>query len=190
MWMGWVIATFLMEKGKRRNWIVLILLPAIIGSGFSIPFSHGYINVAFIYFVCIGFIHIVRNSKDLLYYLLSSFLTATIYIALQLFALYDPVKLIIDKKFMLIIVISTVLILICKTQIDLFCIPLISIFIGDTVYQFLIYKLNGFVEIGSLYVLDLLASTSIILLFMVVLVDMFKKMRRITFKKHNSVKQI
>lgn len=190
MWMGWVIATFLIKKGSVRNQSVFITLTGIILSDTIIPFSLGNINAAFLFFLCIGLIYLIRHTDQLLYYVTGSFIVATGYVSLELFALYDPVKLFFDKKYMIIIILTSLLILLTKTSRDLFYLPIIGLFIGDTVYQLLIYKLSGTIEIGSLYVMDLLVSTSMMLLFMVVLVDMFKKIRRTAFKKVISAKQI
>lgn len=190
MWIGWVITTFLLERNQIRTAVIFILLPGIILSGYTISFSFGTVNAAFAYFLCIGFVHVIRFSGELLYYLTATFVMAVCYCILQIFALYDPAKLLIDKKYLLIIVLAAVLFLISKKNVDLFFIPLIGIFIGDSLYQLLIFRLTGFLEIGSMFVLDLLASTTMILFCMVILVDMFKKLRRVSYKNVNPVKQI
>ncbi|MBY6035678.1 hypothetical protein KUV80_03400 [Fictibacillus nanhaiensis] len=190
MWMGWVFITFLMPRSGKRNGLGITFLLGIMLSGYSISFSIGSVNMAFLFFLCIGFFYVVQHSIQLLYYLSACFIVATSYVAIELFALYDPVKFIIEKKYLFIVVLVVILMLLSKRKNDLFFVPLIGLFIGDALYQILIYRLNGYLEIGSMYVLDLLVSSSMILLFMVVLVDMFKKIRRLTFKKVNSAKQI
>ncbi|MDM5316091.1 hypothetical protein QUF49_08815 [Fictibacillus sp. b24] len=190
MWMGWIIATFLIKKGSVRNHSVFITLTGITLSDTFIPFSLGKINATFLFFLCIGLIYLIKHTDQLFFYVTSCFIVATAYVSLELFALYDPVKLFFEKKYMIIIVLASLLILLTKTYRDLFYIPIIGLFIGDTVFQFLIYKLSATIEIGSLYVMDLLVSTSMMLLFMVVLVDMFKKLRRTAFNKVTSAKQI
>ncbi|MFE1244101.1 hypothetical protein ACFW35_08230 [Fictibacillus sp. NPDC058756] len=190
MWIGWVVTTFLIERNPFRNAVIFILLPGIIMSGYDIPFSLGSVNAAFAYFLIIGLVHVIRSTGELLYYLAVSFIIAVSYVTIQIFALYDPAKLFIDKKYLLIIFLSAVLFLISKRNIDLFYIPLIGIFIGDTLYQLLIFRLTGYLEIGSMFVLDLLASSTMILFCMVILVDMFKKLRRVSYKKVNPAKQI
>ncbi len=190
MWIGWVVTTFLIEKSPFRNAVIFILLPGIIISGYHIHFSLGIVNAAFAFFLMIGLVHVIRNTGDLLYYLAVSFIIAVSYVTLQIFALYDPAKLFIDKKYLLILFLTAVMFLISKRKIDLFYIPSIGIFIGDSLYQLLIFRLTGYLEIGSLFVLDLLASTTMILFCMVILVDMFKKIRRVSYKKVNPAKQI
>lgn len=190
MWIGWVVTTFLIKKNPFRNTVIFILLPGITMSGYNIPFTLGTVNAAFAYFLIIGLVHVIQSAGELFYYLSVSFIIAVSYVILQIFALYDPAKLFIDKKYLLIIFLAAVLFLISKRNIDLFYIPLIGIFIGDSLYQLLIFRLSGYLEIGSLFVLDLLASTSMILFCMVILVDMFKKLRRVSYKKVNPAKPI
>jgi hypothetical protein len=190
MWIGWVVTTFLFEKNQFRNTVIFILLPGIILSGYDISFSLGTINAAFAYFLIIGLVHVIRSTGELLYYLAVSFIIAVSYVMLQVFALYDPAKLFIDKKYLLIIFLAAMLFLILKRNIDLFYVPLIGIFLGDSLYQLLILRLTGYLEIGSMFVLDLLASTTMILFCMVILVDMFKKLRRVSYKKVNPAKPI
>lgn len=190
MWMGWVVTTFLIKKNPYRNAVIFILLPGIIMSGYNIPFTLGTVNAAFGYFFIIGLVHVIRSTGELFYYLSVSFIIAVSFVILQIFALYDPAKLFIDKKYLLIIFLAAVLFLISKRNIDLFYIPLIGLFIGDSLYQLLIFRLTGSLEIGSFFVLDLLASTTMILFCMVILVDMFKKLRRVSYKKVNPAKPI
>jgi hypothetical protein len=190
MWIGWVVTTFLIKKNPFRNAVIFILLPGIIMSGYNIQITLGTVNAAFAYFLIIGLVHVIRSTGELLYYLTLSFIIAVSYVILQIFALYDPAKLFFDKKYLLIIFLAAVLFLISKRNIDLFYIPLIGIFIGDSLYQLLIFRLTGYLEIGSLFVLDLLASTTMILFCMVILVDMFKKLRRVSYKKVNPAKPI
>jgi hypothetical protein len=190
MWIGWVITTFIMGKNQTRNAIIFIILPGIILSGYYIPIPLGSINTAFAYFLCIGLVHVIRNTDELLYYLSVSFIISVTYVVLQIFALYDPAKIPIEKKYMLIIILAVVLFLISKRHTDFFFIPLTGIFIGDSLYQLVIYRLTGQLEIGSMFVLDLLASTTMILFCMVILVDMFKKLWRVSYKKVNPAKQI
>jgi hypothetical protein len=190
MWIGWVVTTFLIKKNPFRNAVIFILLPGIIMSGYNIQITLGTVNAAFAYFLIIGLVHVIRSTGELLYYLTVSFIIAVSYVILQIFALYDPAKLFFDKKYLLIIFLAAVLFLISKRNIDLFYIPLIGIFIGDSLYQLLIFRLTGYLEIGSLFVLDLLASTTMILFCMVILVDMFKKLRRVSYKKVNPAKPI
>jgi hypothetical protein len=190
MWIIWVVTTFLFEKNQFRNTVIFILLPGIILSSYDISFSLGTINAAFAYFLIIGLVHVIRSTGELLYYLAVSFIIAVSYVMLQVFALYDPAKLFIDKKYLLIIFLAAMLFLILKRNIDLFYVPLIGIFIGDSLYQLLILRLTGYLEIGSMFVLDLLASTTMILFCMVILVDMFKKLRRVSYKKVNPAKPI
>jgi hypothetical protein len=190
MWIIWVVTTFLFEKNQFRNTVIFILLPGIILSSYDISFSLGTINAAFAYFLIIGLVHVIRSTGELLYYLAVSFIIAVSYVMVQVFALYDPAKLFIDKKYLLIIFLAAMLFLILKRNIDLFYVPLIGIFIGDSLYQLLILRLTGYLEIGSMFVLDLLASTTMILFCMVILVDMFKKLRRVSYKKVNPAKPI
>lgn len=190
MWMGWVITTFLIEKGRTRDMMVLVLLTGIILSGLSVPFQLGSVNTAFLFFLCVGLAYVIVQSNQLLYYVTSCFILATAYVSLELFALYDPVKLIFNKKYMIIFILTAMLIVLSKTKKDQFFIPLIGLFIGDTLHQLIIYRLIGKIGIGSMYVMDILASTTMMLIFMVVLVDMFKKLRRAAFKKVQPAKQI
>ncbi|KZE66261.1 hypothetical protein AWM68_07785 [Fictibacillus phosphorivorans] len=190
MWMGWVITTFLIKRSSVRNYSVLILLTGITLSDTFIAFSLGNINAAFLFFLCIGLVYLIKHTEQLFFYVTKSFIAATCYVSLELFALYDPVKLLFDKKYMIVIILASLLVLLTKTYKELFFLPIIGLFIGDTVFQFLIYRLSAKIEIGSLYVMDLLASTSMILLFMVVLVDMFKNLKRTPNNKVTSAKQI
>lgn len=190
MWMSWVVSTFLMRKGKIRNQCVLITLFGMILSGIDLYFSVGSMNAAFAFFLLIGLIHVIRCSHQLFFFVTSSFIVATAYVSIELFALYDPVKLFLNKKIMLLLFLTLLTITLARNKKDLFSLMAIGLFIGDAAYQFIILRLVGKVEIGSLYVLDLFASTSMMLLFMVVLVDMFKKIRRTTLKRVTSAKQI
>ncbi|WP_137789034.1 hypothetical protein [Bacillus sp. E(2018)] len=190
MWMGWVVSTFLIRKGKIRNQFVFITLFGIILSSVNFQFSIGSMNAACAFFLLIGFIHVIRFSHQLFFFVTSSFIVATAYVSIELFALYDPAKLFLSKKVMIFVFLTLLAITLARSKKDLFSLVAIGLFIGDAAYQFIILRLVGKVEIGSLYVLDLFASTSMMLLFMVVLVDMFKKIRRTAFKRVTSAKQI
>ncbi|MET3727991.1 hypothetical protein ABID52_001572 [Fictibacillus halophilus] len=190
MWMGWIVTTFLIPKGKLRNQCVFITLFGIILSSINIHFSIGSLNAAFVFFLLIGFIRVINNSHQLFFFVTSSFIVATAYVSVELFALYDPAKLFVNKKVMILVLLTSLVITLAGSKKDHFSLIAIGLFIGDAAYQFIILRLAGKVEIGSLYVMDLFASTSMMLLFMVVLVDMFKKIRRTAFKRVTSAKQI
>ncbi|MDR7072557.1 YphA family membrane protein [Fictibacillus barbaricus] len=190
MWMGWVFSTFLMKRNPFRSKLAFLFLFGIILSGHSISFPLGKINAAFILFLGIGFVYAVKNQDHLIHHLVSSFIVATAYVSLQLFALYDPVKLIVDKKYLLIIVLMMVLLIISKRNYDILFIYFIGLFIGDSLFQLLIYRLQGYVDIGSDYVMDLLAITSFILIISLSSAEVLKKMRKASYKKSSSAKQI
>ncbi|MBN3555932.1 hypothetical protein JYA63_16760 [Fictibacillus nanhaiensis] len=190
MWMGWIVSTFLMKKGQFRNQCVFMMLIGIILSGVNIKLSIGIMNAACVFFLLMGFIHVIKNSHQLFFFVTSSFIVATSYVSIELFALYDPVKLFVNKKIMILVILTILAITLARSKKDLFSLIAIGLFIGDVAYQFIILRLVGRIEIGSLYVMDLFAATSMMLLFMVVLVDMFKKIRRTTLKRVTSAKQI
>ncbi|WNB93709.1 hypothetical protein [Bacillus sp. NEB1478] len=190
MWMGWAFSTFLMKKSPFRSKLSFFILLGIILSGHSVSFSLGKINAAFLFILCMGFVYAIRNHKRLSNYLISSFVVATSYVTLQLFALYDPVKLIVNKKYLLIFILIIVLLLISKRNNDTLFIFFIGLFIGDFLYQMLIYQLQGFVDIGSDYVLDLLVLNSSVLITILSSLDMLKKMKSPAYKKTGSAKQI
>ncbi|MCM3718948.1 YphA family membrane protein [Fictibacillus phosphorivorans] len=188
MWMGWVLATFLFQKKQSRNVIAFILLTGIILADYNISFSLGTVNAAIAFLFLIGIVHVIRNTSELLYYLTVSFIIAVSYVFLQIFALYDPAKLFIDKKYLLILTLAAVTFLITKRNKDYFYLLLIGLFIGDLLYQLMIFRLTGNLEIGSMSVLDLLASSTMIQFCMVLLIDVFKKLKRVSYKKVNPAK--
>ncbi|MBH0166583.1 hypothetical protein IHV12_16815 [Fictibacillus sp. 7GRE50] len=190
MWMGWIVSTFLMKKGQLRNQCVFMTLLGIILSGVNIHLSIGSMNAAFVFFLLMAFVHVIKNSHQIFFFVTSSFIVATAFVSIELFALYDPAKLFVNKELMILIFLTLLVITLARSKKDHFSLIAIGLFIGDAAYQFIILRLVGKVEIGSLYVMDLFASTSMMLLFMVVLVDMFKKIRRTAFKRVTSAKQI
>jgi hypothetical protein len=190
MWMGWVYTTFIMKKDGERTRKGFFLLSCICLSSLTIPFSTGTINAASLLFAAAGFIYLGRTKGRLLYYITVCFIAATAYVSVELFSLYDPVKILIDKKYLLGVILLIVLICLSKKSEDVIFLHMIGLFLGDVLYQLVIYRLQGYVEIGSLYMLDLFALTSMILIFMVKLVDMFKKMKNSSIKKINHLKQI
>jgi hypothetical protein len=137
-----------------------------------------------------GFYQAVKNHKYLYRYLIGSFTVAISYVSIKLFSLYDPVKLFIDKQYLLLLILLIVILVVSKSLDEVLPVYFIGTFIGDTLYQLLIYRLQGFIEIGSKEVLDLVATSSAIVLIIFSSIDILKKMKRINYKKVTSAKQI
>jgi hypothetical protein len=188
MWSGWIYTTFLMKKDSKRGYIAFLILVGIILSMYVIPFSLGTVNASLLLFAVLGVVYLARKNKRTLYDLTVCFAAATTYFSIQIFSLYDPAKLFIDKRYIIAFFFSFVLLSLAKRREDLLFLFLIAFFLGDLLYQLTISSLQGFVEVGSMLTLDLFALTSMILIFMVKWVDMFKKVKNSSFKKNNHAK--
>jgi hypothetical protein len=189
-WICWLVVTFFMKKGASRTTIGLLLLVGIILSGHSISFTFGTVNAAFILCLLIGFIQAARNHQYLSHHLIGSFSVAITYVSMQLFALYDPVKLIVDKKYILMVVLLIELFLFIQKQNTIIPVYFIGMVIGDILFQLLIYRLQGYIEVGSNYVLDLFASTLFIIFTVNSAMETLRKMKKVSYKKSSTAKQI
>lgn len=102
-WMGWIWATFFLEKQnpfriKIAGWLMVIIVSA------SFKLNIGYYEVNFSAFIITMLLFIETRGKKtgaFLYLFLSSFILMLAYTSFMLFELFDPVWVFIDRKILI-----------------------------------------------------------------------------------------
>jgi hypothetical protein len=165
-WIIWIAATFLLDhKNKYRYTISKKLLIAIILSPvhFSVFRYEVYAASVFI-FISIMMDISKLKSRRIFYFFVSSFIIMLAYVSFLLFELFDPVWVIVDRKFLLaFILIYLTFMLQSDFRMRLYTM-LSGIFQGELLYAFVLRQ-NGFsYPIGSLACLDIAALTAAMML--------------------------
>lgn len=101
-WLFWILSTFFMRKDERRLKISLWLLLAIICSIHSIFLFQLEISITTLFMLLSTYIMVAKQKKgEKVYLFITSFIVMLAYTTFHLFELIDPVWLVIDRKWML-----------------------------------------------------------------------------------------
>ncbi|WP_078546053.1 YphA family membrane protein [Litchfieldia alkalitelluris] len=164
-WIAWTYATFILEKNRLRILFSAFILIVIILSPYQFVFSTFNVNAVHLLILAISFILIAKKTMIQKVYLLICSLTITIaYVSFQLFELFDPIWLFLDRKWMLAFVLVYLSLMLAKGRKSKVMSLLIGSCQGELLYGFVINKFRFNYEIGSLVFLDVL-SISLLIVF-------------------------
>ncbi|MFZ3588634.1 YphA family membrane protein [Bacillus sp. DJP31] len=165
-WMGWIIITFFMKKGKLRtrlaSLVLILLITAHHHSSFSkIEVSYGFIVLLLITYIQVAY---MKNSK-LLYILICTFILTFAYVSFQLFRLFDPIWVIFQPSFMVAFILIYLVLLLAKSRKERIIMFLFGVSHGEILYGVIMDYFRFPYSMGNLSFFDVVVF-GIILLFM------------------------
>ncbi|MFC4324159.1 YphA family membrane protein [Litchfieldia salsa] len=162
-WLGWIYTTFFMDKGKKRLILSFLILLILSLSSIDLLINTYHLNLVHLIILILPFALIVKKTIAQKVYLLICSLTITIaYVTFQLFELFDPIWLFLDRKWMLAIVLVYLTLMLTKERVSRIACLLIGSCQGELLYGFIINKFRFNYEIGSYSFLDVLSLSFII----------------------------
>lgn len=171
-WIGWVVTTFFMNKGKDRIALSFFILLMIMVSDRTYHINGYSVHASF---VLLFFFSLVMMTKIkgllLFYYLICSLIISIGYVCFHLFELFDPIWLIIDRKWMLSFVILYLILMLVKDAYHRLAVALIGVSNGELLYSLILTKFFREIEIGNFVFLDALAF----IIFFILIWNSFEK---------------
>ena len=155
-WMLWIQATFLLDKKhKNRLKFAILLLIAIILSPYQLTVVDFDFSLLAACLYIGGFFYIAAFKKiTLFYFLLSSFFTMLAYCSFHLFSILDPVWVIVDKKWLLSVILILATRLIYNDPAKQIALMIFGSINGDILYGVLLNKYQYSYMIGSMSFFD------------------------------------
>ncbi|RSK27447.1 hypothetical protein EJF36_11425 [Bacillus sp. HMF5848] len=154
-WIGWVITTFLMNKGKLRTLVATCLLISIAFSTSVVTLFNTDINaLVILYFLGCYFLIRKYPKRSQFYYLIVSLSITMAYVSFHVFSLFDPVWLVFNKLWMLVFLLVYLNLLLVKNVLARLLTLLLGILHGEVLYAIVLYNFRFPYEIGSLFFWD------------------------------------
>jgi hypothetical protein len=164
-WMIWMIATFFMKKTRQRTMLAAISLITIILSSVSLYIGSFHVTLSFLFLFFVSCYFAAKQTRRKLLYLVIAALTiAFAYTSIQLFVLFDPVWIWMDRTWM----IAVMLFIICflfyeNIQLRLLCL-IIGSCQGEVLYSIISKRVAFSYVIGSFSFLDTISISAFCLL--------------------------
>ncbi|MFE8702663.1 hypothetical protein ACFYKX_18850 [Cytobacillus sp. FJAT-54145] len=158
-WLFWILTTFFVGRQKSYRLKVSIwLLLALILSLQSFTFMSFQMSWTSLFMLLTSYMVIARlKRRQLAYFIIVSFIVMLSYTSFMLFELFDPVWLIIDRKWLLALLIAYLSVMIQKTPILRTLTAITGSIHGDLLFAFIINKFSFPYYIGSFAFLDVIA---------------------------------
>jgi hypothetical protein len=191
VWIIWVYVVFLMHKSAIRTQLSFCLLFIVIGSNYQINIEGIEVSYAFVIILLYGYYIIGKLSfQDFIYMIFGCGAISIAYACFYMLAIFDPVWVILDMKWMiaLVMVIFTFLFF-HKTKSRLVSLA-VGLCHGEILYTFVILKLYPTKTIGNFYFLDVIASSIFICSTWYLLEYMTQKMQLHMQKSIQEKKQV
>ncbi|KAB2338335.1 hypothetical protein F7731_01860 [Cytobacillus depressus] len=164
-WMFWVITTFFMKmNSKLRLFLSIWVLILIILSPYS--FSSFGFEISYVSIILLGTLfYMISKIKRLTaaYVLISSFITMMAYVCFQLYALFDPVWIIVSRNWMLALLLVSLTLILQANKYYRVIIILLGSIQGEFLYAHILKKYSFPYLIGSVAYLDVAALSSALL---------------------------
>lgn len=165
-WLGWIITTFFMRKCRERTVLSFVILMVIAVSDFTFQAENVTLRTAFLILLLFSFVLMAKTKGlSLLYYLISSLIISIGYGCFHLFELFDPVWLILDRKWMLAFIVLYLTLMLAKDYYYRMTIAIIGFCNGELLYSLILNKFSFAVELGDFPFLDALAVSLLLLSF-------------------------
>ncbi|HHY73152.1 MAG TPA: hypothetical protein GX497_07985 [Bacillus bacterium] len=172
-WLCWVFTTFLMKKCKERTISSFVLLLSITVSNQFLQIAGYSVHASFLVLLLFSFIFLTKaKGLRLGYYLFCSLIITIGYASFQLFELFDPVWLIIDRKWLLAFVMLYLTLMLIEDFYYRVSLAIIGVCNGELLYSFILKKFSFYIEIGDFPFLDALA----VIIFFIVSWSSFEKL--------------
>ncbi|MFC4617823.1 hypothetical protein ACFO4N_03665 [Camelliibacillus cellulosilyticus] len=115
LWGAWIIAAFLMNKGKERDILVFGILIVLILSGWTFSAGTIELNAGYLTLIFSGYVLLKNTSiSNLLYYVLSDLVITILYVLIHIYLLMDPAILIIVNQWLFLSVLSLIILILVK----------------------------------------------------------------------------
>ncbi len=172
-WIAWVYSTFLMKKNMERLLLSISLLIFIILSPYTFQLGVVSIHLVLIIILIMSYGLVGKKTVRQKVYLLICSLTITIaYVTFQLYELFDPIWLFMDREWLLtIVLVYLTLILVKGSRSRLACL-LIGSCQGELFYGLILSKFRFQYEIGAFPFLDVI-SLSVLVVFVWLKLEVF-----------------
>lgn len=165
-WALWICTTFFMRKTnpKRVKYTVIILLSIIL----SFQYIHllGFkVSIVSIFFLILSYYEVGKmRGKSRAYFLITSFIVMLAYGSFQLFELFDPVWLILDRNWMFAVVLTYMTILMQNDGFKRMTTLIFGSIHGEIVYSLVLDGYSIEMPIGSLQFLDVISISVCLIL--------------------------
>ncbi len=165
-WFGWVITTFVYPKHHpHRLSCSAWLLGSIILSDVSLAFLGHEWNGAGLFIIVTIYLYIAGlNRKKVLYFLLSAFILMLLTVCFLFFELFDPVWILIDREWLLAIVVVYGTLLLHSDKRARLLSLWFGMVHGEILYAFILKRFSFSYPISSLAFLDAFAIAGMMVL--------------------------
>lgn len=163
-WVAWIIVTFLMPKSQKRTMIAGFILLFIILYAIQVPVPKGTINLGFVWLAlgCYWMFHTQVRKRLFLSFMFGWFVAA-VYAGFSLWAMFDPIIIIVQKEWMMASILFLLSILLMKNALLRVTIVTLGMIHGEVLTHLVTANIWGLFEIGSGLFFDGLALSLIIL---------------------------
>lgn len=163
-WVAWIIVTFIMPKSQNRTMIAVFILLFIIFYAIQIPVPNGTINLGFVWLAlgCYWMFH-RQASKRLFLSFMFGWLIAAVYAGFSLWAMFDPIIVVVQKEWMMTSILFLLSIFLMKNALLRVTIVTLGMIHGEVLTHFVTANIWGLFEIGSGLFFDGLALSLIVL---------------------------
>ncbi|HEX7065445.1 MAG TPA: hypothetical protein VF199_10315 [Bacillales bacterium] len=158
-WVGWVVFTFFMEKGKIRTEMTIVVLGIIACSSTTVMIRDISINLSMVILLFYGYRKLAElNRSRLLFTAGVCQVVALAYVGFFMYCLYDPAILWLDRKWMTAILIFLLVQFLVK-PFSLRCLTaVIGVIHGNLLLAWIMHGYFLPMKAGSLVCFDLLAA--------------------------------
>lgn len=165
-WLGWVITTFLYRKDHPlRLPVSAWILGIIILSSVTFHFLGLQWNGAGLFIIVTIYLFIAgMPTKKALYFMLSSFIIMLMTVCFLLFELFDPVWIIIERKWLLAVLVTYSSLLLYSDHQKRILSLLFGLVHGEIFYAFILKKFSFTYPISSPAFLDCLSLACVLVL--------------------------
>lgn len=149
---------------KRVKYTVIILFSIILSSQ-SIHLFGLEVSVVSIFFLILAYYEIGKmKGKSMVYFLITSFILMLAYGSFQLFELFDPVWLILDRNWMFAVVLTYMTIMMHNEVFKRVITLIFGSIHGELVYSLVLNVYSMEIPIGSLQFLDVISISVCLIL--------------------------
>ncbi|MBB6444714.1 YphA family membrane protein [Bacillus benzoevorans] len=165
-WLGWVITTFFYRRDHpHRLTVSAWILGAVILASVTFNILGLQWNGAGLFFIVTVYLYIAGlQSKQALYFLLSSFILMVLTVSFLLFELFDPVWIIIERKWLLAVLVVYGTLLLHSDKNKRILSLLFGMVHGEIFYAYILKKFTFSYPISSPAFLDALALACVLVL--------------------------
>lgn len=158
-WTAWVVITFFMKKGKPRTEMAIMLLLILTFSGYDMRIGAIEVNISLIILLFYGYKKLSMFKRRQLWYSIFVCQVVTLaYIGFQLYSLYDPAILWLDRQWMTTAVVLVLVHMLAGSFLLRCIVTVIGAVHGNFLYAWFMSTLSFPVSAGDPVFFDSLAA--------------------------------